>query len=134
MAKGALTAGPTSSACQQSRAPRLGDIDSFAPQRIKAGAPTQVRRLQRGVRHFVELPTRLAMASKIAERLPKMAVGSLHLEFKKCGRANCRCQRGFLHGPYVYRHRRQQRRQKKEYVPMRRLSEVSLEMERERAE
>jgi len=66
--------------------------------------------------------------------LPKMPVGSLHLEFKKCGRPNCRCERGLLHGPYFYRHRREDGRQKKEYVPMRRLSEVTLEMGRQRAE
>lgn len=72
--------------------------------------------------------------AKNANLLPKKPVGSLHLEFKKCGRPNCRCGRGLLHGPYVYRHRRENGRQKKEYVPMRRLSEVALEMGRQRAE
>jgi hypothetical protein len=72
--------------------------------------------------------------AKNANLLPKKPVGSLHLEFKKCGRQNCRCRRGLLHGPYVYRHRRENGRQKKEYVPMRRLSEVALEMERQRSE
>jgi hypothetical protein len=76
---------------------------------------------------------------KMGETLPKMPrsaepVGSLHLEFKKCGRPNCRCNRGRPHGPYVYRHRRKDGRQTKEYVPMRRLSEVALEMERQRAD
>jgi hypothetical protein len=70
---------------------------------------------------------------KSDETLPK-TVGSLHLEFKRCGRPNCRCARGLLHGPYVYRHWREQGRQKKEYVPMSRLSAVVLEMERQRAE
>jgi len=59
-----------------------------------------------------------------------MAVGSLHLEFKRCGRPNCRCGEGWLHGPYLYRHRREDGRQKKEYVPMKRLCEVVFEMER----
>lgn len=71
---------------------------------------------------------------KAAESLPQRSIGSLHLEFKKCGRPNCRCGGGLLHGPYVYRHRREGGRQKKEYVPIRRLSEVALEMERQRAE
>jgi hypothetical protein len=31
---------------------------------------------------------------------------------------NCRCSRGLLHGPYVYKHWRENGRQKKEYVPM----------------
>jgi len=72
--------------------------------------------------------------AKSDDVLPKMAIGSLHLEFKRCGRPNCRCGRGLLHGPYVYRHRREDGRQKKEYVPIRRLSEVALEMEHQRAE
>ena len=58
-----------------------------------------------------------------------MTVGSIHLEFKKCGRANCCCQHGLLHGPYLYRHWREDGRQKKEFVPMRRLIEVLFEME-----
>jgi len=68
------------------------------------------------------------------EALPKTAVGSLHLEFKRCGRPNCRCRRGLLHGPYLYRHCRDRRRQRKQYIPMKRLSEVSAEMERQRAQ
>ena len=71
---------------------------------------------------------------KNVEPLPKKPVGSLHLEFKKCGRPNCRCRSGLLHGPYVYRHRREHGRQRKDYVQMQRLSEVALEMERRRAE
>jgi hypothetical protein len=47
---------------------------------------------------------------------------------------NCRCSLGLLHGPYVYKHWRENGRQKKECVPMKRLSEVALEMERQRAE
>jgi hypothetical protein len=70
---------------------------------------------------------------KTDQSLPKTAVGSLHLEFKKCGRPNCRCQHGLLHGPYLYRHWREDGRQTKEFVPMRRLSEVLLEMEHQRA-
>jgi len=62
-----------------------------------------------------------------------MTVGSIHLEFKKCGRANCRCQLGLLHGPYLYRHWREDGRQKKAFVPMRRLIEVLFEMESQRA-
>ena len=69
---------------------------------------------------------------KTDETLPK-TIGSLQLEFKRCGRPNCRCARGMLHGPYVYRHWREQGRQRKKYVPMHRLSEIALEMERQRA-
>jgi hypothetical protein len=71
---------------------------------------------------------------KPAESLPKRPVGSLHLEFKKCGRPNCRCRRGLLHGPFLYRHRRANGRQRKEYVPKKRLAGVVLEMEHQRGE
>jgi hypothetical protein len=70
---------------------------------------------------------------KMGKLLPKTTVGSLHLAFKKCGRRNCRCHEGLLHGPYLYRHWREDGRQKKKFVPMRRLSEVLLEMESQRA-
>jgi len=70
---------------------------------------------------------------KMFRSLPKKAAGSLHLEFKKCGRPQCRCHLGFLHGPYVYRHWRDGGRQRKAYVPMRRLGEVLLALEELRA-
>jgi len=72
-------------------------------------------------------------AATEGETLPKMVVGSLHLEFKRCGRARCRCRRGFLHGPYVYGRWREDGRQRKAYVPMKRLSEVLLNIENQRA-
>ena len=57
--------------------------------------------------------------------LPKnMLVGSLHLEWKRCARASCKCNKGLLHGPYVYRHWREKGRQHKSYIPMSTLSEV----------
>ncbi len=62
-----------------------------------------------------------------------MTVGSLHLEFKGCGRPSCRCRRGLLHGPYLYHRWREGGRQRKAYIPMKRLGEVLLEMERQRA-
>jgi hypothetical protein len=42
-----------------------------------------------------------------------------------------------LHGPYVYKRWKRWRengRQKKEYVPMKQLGEITLELERQRAE
>jgi Family of unknown function (DUF6788) len=64
---------------------------------------------------------------KIPKPLPK--TGSLHLEFKRCGRPSCRCRHGLMHGPYLYRHWREGGRQRKTYVPMRRLAEALLEIE-----
>lgn len=43
--------------------------------------------------------------------------GSLHLEYRTCGRPNCRCQAGHLHGPYTVRRWREGGRQRKQYVP-----------------
>lgn len=68
---------------------------------------------------------------KRAATLPKMA-GSLHLEFKQCGRSQCRCRRGLLHGPYLYRHWREGGRQRKAYVPIRRFTEVMLAVKEHR--
>lgn len=80
---------------------------------------------------------RLALADfggRFAKTLPKIAAGSLHIEFKRCGRPNCRCRLGLLHGPYLSWHWREAGRQRKHYVPMRRLAEVLNEIERRRAE
>ena len=68
----------------------------------------------------------------IGDLLPKIA-GSLHLEFKTCGRSGCRCRSGLPHGPYLYRHWREAGQQHKTYVPMRQLTEVLRELERHRA-
>ena len=65
--------------------------------------------------------------------LPKMAgIGSIHLEFKRCGKPTCRCGRGLLHGPYAYHHWLQRGRQKKAYVPMRSLTKALEAIERRR--
>ncbi len=43
--------------------------------------------------------------------------GSLHLEYRRCGRSNCRCRAGYSHGPYTVRRWREGGRQRKQYVP-----------------
>ena len=66
--------------------------------------------------------------------LPKMSgIGSVHLEFKRCGKPTCRCCRGLLHGPYAYHHWLQRGRQKKAYVTMRLLTKAFEAIERQRA-
>ena len=67
--------------------------------------------------------------------LPKTRpAGSLHLEWKRCGKLTCRCGRGLLHGPYAYHHWRERGRQKKAYVPMRSLAETFAAIEHQRAQ
>ena len=48
--------------------------------------------------------------------LPKMLAGSLCAQWVQCGRTNCRCARGRLHGPYYYRFWREHGRLRKQYV------------------
>ncbi|MEI6535847.1 MAG: DUF6788 family protein [Verrucomicrobiaceae bacterium] len=61
----------------------------------------------------------LPIKKNYIEQLPKMTKpGSLHLEWKRCGRPNCRCATGeVLHGPYAVHHWRQNGVHKKRYVP-----------------
>ena len=69
------------------------------------------------------------------ETLPKnVGIGSLHLEFKRCGKPTCRCFQGLFHGPYVYHHLREGGRQRKSYVAMAALSETFEAIERQRTE
>ena len=66
--------------------------------------------------------------------LPKMTPpGSLHLDWATCGKPTCRCGRGLLHGPYVYRRWREGLKQRKVYVPVRELQRVVTEMEAKRS-
>ena len=59
--------------------------------------------------------------------------GSLHLEWKRCGKPACRCKLGALHGPYWYRHFREDGKQRKRYVPLRRVaSELQIQAESRR--
>jgi hypothetical protein len=51
--------------------------------------------------------------------------GSVISEFKKCGKPNCKCQRGELHGPYYYRFYRVEGKLRREYVSKSRLQGVN---------
>lgn len=49
--------------------------------------------------------------------LPKIRTsGSIHAEYKRCGKQTCRCAKGKLHGPYFYHHFRQHGVQRKRYI------------------
>jgi len=75
------------------------------------------------------------MNQKTENPLPKTGFlkGSLHLETKRCGKLNCRCQRGFRHGPYIYRRWRQGGRQKKAYVRQENVAEALSAIARRQA-
>lgn len=40
--------------------------------------------------------------TKTVEALGKMQRGSVHQQFKKCGKPNCKCVRGELHSTYYH--------------------------------
>jgi hypothetical protein len=67
--------------------------------------------------------------------LPKIEPlrGSVHLEWRKCGRSNCRCLSGHLHGPYFVRRWREGGRQQKAYVSGKGLAKTLLAIEARRA-
>ncbi len=48
--------------------------------------------------------------------LPKMLPGTICAQWKKCGKSNCRCARGELHGPYYYRFWWEGGRQRKSFI------------------
>lgn len=73
-----------------------------------------------------------AMKSDSADSLPKTLVGVVCQQWVRCGRANCRCQYGKLHGPYFYRFWRQAGRLRKAYVPRADVDRVRAECEARR--
>ena len=48
--------------------------------------------------------------------VPKILPGRVRSERVRCGRANCKCARGELHGPYFYRYAWADGRRAKLYV------------------
>jgi hypothetical protein len=50
------------------------------------------------------------------EPLPKMLPGVVCQQWVRCGRPNCRCACGQLHGPYFYHFVRENGRLRKRYV------------------
>ncbi len=49
-------------------------------------------------------------------KLPKMAIGGVHVQFVRCGKENCKCAAGILHGPYYAYFRRVNGRLRKRYL------------------
>jgi hypothetical protein len=52
--------------------------------------------------------------------------GSIHVEWKRCNRPNCRCANSHLHGPYFYRRWREDGRLRRAYVPREDLASALL--------
>lgn len=62
----------------------------------------------------------------------EVLAGTVCAQYKRCGKLNCRCARGELHGPYFYRFRWRDGRVTKEYVPLSRVAEVRAACARHR--
>src|SRR5262245_29996843 len=75
------------------------------------------------------------METETAESLPKTPLpGSVQRQWVRCGRPNCRCARGRLHGPFYYRFWRDAGRLRKQYVPARQLSDTRARCQAHRQE
>jgi Family of unknown function (DUF6788) len=59
----------------------------------------------------------MSAETKSGDSLPKTLPGVVCEQWKRCGRKNCRCAGGAMHGPYFYRFWRQAGRLRKAYVP-----------------
>lgn len=55
--------------------------------------------------------------------------GSLQRQFRRCGKAGCRCSQGEPHGPYVYLAVNNEARRGMVYVPAKALPEVERRVE-----
>lgn len=56
------------------------------------------------------------MRVKTGKTLPKTLPGAVCKQWVRCGKPNCRCTRGELHGPYWYRFWREDAKLRKSYV------------------
>lgn len=56
------------------------------------------------------------MKIKSANVLPKTMPGTVHAQYVKCGKSNCKCADGELHGAYYYHFIRVGGRLKKRYL------------------
>ena len=62
----------------------------------------------------------------MSETLPKTLPGVVCSHMVRCGKLNCKCQRGELHGPYYYRFWREDGKLRKQYVPRSQLEAIRL--------
>lgn len=56
------------------------------------------------------------MKTKSENSLPKILSGTVHEQFIRCGKSNCKCAGNELHGPYFYYFVRIEGKLKKRYL------------------
>ena len=74
------------------------------------------------------------MRKKTVNQLPKILPGSVQQQFKKCGKPNCRCAAGQLHGPYYYHFVRINGKPKKRYLRSDEVGQVEAACQRRRCD
>lgn len=76
------------------------------------------------------------MKNKIANPSPKIdpLPGAVVAHLVRCGRSNCRCAHGKLHGPYFYRYWREGSTRRKAYVRKNEAQAVQIACDAYRAE
>ena len=76
--------------------------------------------------------------AKTTKPFPKIPVdellnGAVCASYARCGKPNCKCARGALHGPYFHRYQWHSGRVIKEYIPLAQVEEVRAACARYRA-
>jgi hypothetical protein len=66
----------------------------------------------------------MQMKTKTENLLPQMMCGTVHQQFKKCGKSNCRCSKGELHGAYYYHFVRIGGKLKKRYLKAHQVKQI----------
>lgn len=61
---------------------------------------------------MISLPTKM----NHVKTLPKAGKGAVCIQYRRCGKPNCGCARGSLHGPYYCLFWREQGRLRKHYL------------------
>ena len=64
------------------------------------------------------------LKTKSSEKLPKMLPAAVCAQYVRCGKSNCKCASGLLHGPYHYCFWREGGKLKKAYVRKADVAEV----------
>lgn len=78
----------------------------------------RIEEIKNQVRAWMEefdIPSVVTWVKEVT-REPSLAKKNAREEFRKCGKANCRCARGELHGPYLYLQYREGGKVKRQYL------------------
>ncbi len=64
--------------------------------------------------------------TKTKKVLTKILCGTVHRQLKKCGKPNCKCARGELHGAYYYHFVRVDGKLKKRYLKASEVEQIQI--------